>query len=128
MCLPRWPFSVRADFKLERIGTGMNELISKFTTGKSALRNLVIANKEGGPDLERTTKRLAEITAGMSGLQRANYLQKPWASIYAMFKWMETLLDGVKKFAAARADMAKSGGTTDLLARVQGAGQQWARI
>ena len=116
-------------FQAERIGTGMNELIAKLTTGKSALRNLVIANKEGGPDIERTTQRLAQMTAGMSGLQRASYLKTLGFNLRDV-QVMETLLDGVKKFAAARADMAKSGGTTDLLAnlRSQGAGQQWAKM
>jgi TP901 family phage tail tape measure protein len=116
-------------YQSERIGTGMNELIAKLTTGKSALRNLVIANREGGPDIEKTTERLAQMTAGMSGLQRANYLKTLGFNLRDVGV-METLLDGVKKFAAARQDMTTSKGATDTLfnLREKGADEQWGRM
>src|SRR5208337_5297202 len=116
-------------YQAERIGIGMNEVIAKLTTGTAALRNLVIANKQGGPDLERTTERLAQMTAGMSALQRASYLKTLGFNLRDV-QVMETLLDGVKKFAGARQDMLKSKGQTEILMklRTEGADQQLAKM
>ena len=116
-------------YQADRIGTGVHEVISKLTTGHAALRQFVVANKEGGLDLLKTTERLKSVTANMGTLQRASYLKSLGFDLRDV-QVMETLLDGVNKFVAARADMARSKGTTDLLfnMRSQGFDQQLAPL
>ncbi len=116
-------------YQKDRIGTAMEEVVAKITTGKAALRSLVVANKEGGPDLEKTSERLAGITAAMSALQRASYLKTLGFNLRDV-QVMETLIDGVKKFHAARADLANSKGATDALfnIRSQGADEKWGQL
>ena len=111
-------------YQSERIGTGLQEVITKLAVGKGALHDFVATNAQGGLDLYNTIGRIAQATQGLNVVQKTQALNSLGFNLRDA-PVLETLMARMNEYRATMDQMAHAHGEAQKLANIREAGGEF---